>query len=155
MLGPNYSKVGSATASPINAAPPKTSTFDFRRDKKKEAPLAATALTLKSASEAKTEKEALEFLEAEETLLSTLKDLFLKIQAQKKRTGIIGPQQFVTRLRKESGGFRSSVKLRNAKVANLSSFRAFPEQHASRCPRIFQLYTEYDWRNADSAAKGA
>ena len=108
MLGSNYSKAGSAPTSPMNGpkdAPAKTSAFDFRRDKKKDVSAAPAASLLKSANEARSEKEVLEYLEAEETLLGTLKDLFGKIQAQKKRTGVIGPQHFVNRLKKENGGF--------------------------------------------------
>ncbi|TPX42475.1 hypothetical protein SeLEV6574_g05588 [Synchytrium endobioticum] len=44
----------------------------------------------------------------EETLLSVLQDLFLKIISQKKKTGSIAPAQFVSRLKKENELFRSS-----------------------------------------------
>ena len=106
MLGSNYVRGSLGQSSPLGAAqaapPVKTSAFDFKRDKKKDA-MVPQGPSVKSAQEARSEKEVLAFLEAEETLLSTLKDLFFKIQAQKKRTGVMGPQQFVTRLRKESG----------------------------------------------------
>lgn len=109
MLGSSFARSSIALPSPVQpAAPQKTGAFDFKRDKKKDAAPVAAGPLIKSAQEAKSEKEVLEFLETEETLLGTLKDLFHKIQTQKKRTGVMGPQQFVARLRKESGWFFDS-----------------------------------------------
>ncbi|KAJ3411465.1 hypothetical protein HDV05_002154 [Chytridiales sp. JEL 0842] len=45
----------------------------------------------------------------EETLLTALQDLFLKITCQKKRTGVLAPSQFVQKLKKENELFRSSM----------------------------------------------
>jgi hypothetical protein len=39
----------------------------------------------------------------EETLLTTLQDLFARIGAQKKRVGCLGPTQFVAKLKKDNG----------------------------------------------------
>ncbi|TPX30803.1 hypothetical protein SmJEL517_g05728 [Synchytrium microbalum] len=44
----------------------------------------------------------------DETILSAIQDLFLKIVSQKKRTGTIAPTQFVNKLKKENELFRSS-----------------------------------------------
>ncbi|KAI8822096.1 uncharacterized protein EV422DRAFT_495199, partial [Fimicolochytrium jonesii] len=44
-----------------------------------------------------------------ETLLSGLQELFLKITTQKKKTGIIGPQQFITILKRENELFRGTM----------------------------------------------
>ncbi|KAJ3189810.1 hypothetical protein HDU85_000094 [Gaertneriomyces sp. JEL0708] len=45
----------------------------------------------------------------QDTLLSALRELFLKIASQKKRTGVVAPQQFVTILKKENELFRSTM----------------------------------------------
>ncbi|KAI8999506.1 hypothetical protein BC832DRAFT_534200 [Gaertneriomyces semiglobifer] len=45
----------------------------------------------------------------QDTLLSSLRELFLKIASQKKRTGVVAPQQFVTILKKENELFRSTM----------------------------------------------
>ncbi|KXS11894.1 cysteine proteinase [Gonapodya prolifera JEL478] len=45
----------------------------------------------------------------EETILTSLKDLFTNIQTQKKRTGVLAPQKFVDRLKKENELFRSNM----------------------------------------------
>lgn len=39
----------------------------------------------------------------EDTLFSALKDLFWKISGQKKRTGVVAPSHFITKLKKENG----------------------------------------------------
>ncbi|KAJ3196812.1 hypothetical protein HDU82_001649 [Entophlyctis luteolus] len=46
----------------------------------------------------------------EETLLTTLKDLFSKISTQKKKTGVMKPVQFVTKLRKENVLFQGTTQ---------------------------------------------
>ena len=40
-----------------------------------------------------------------ENLLTCLADLFNNIATQKRKTGVIAPKKFVTRLRKENGEF--------------------------------------------------
>ncbi|KND03316.1 uncharacterized protein SPPG_09016 [Spizellomyces punctatus DAOM BR117] len=54
--------------------------------------------------------EGIEPAEAnQETLLSALHELFVKITSQKKKTGVVAPQQFVTILKKENELFRSTM----------------------------------------------
>ncbi|KAH9316845.1 hypothetical protein KI387_018614, partial [Taxus chinensis] len=45
--------------------------------------------------------------EAEENLLTCLADLFMQINSQKKKTGVIAPKRFVQRVKKENELFRS------------------------------------------------
>ncbi|CAG8560977.1 31502_t:CDS:2, partial [Gigaspora margarita] len=45
----------------------------------------------------------------ENTLFGALKDLFWKISIQKKRTGVLAPNNFVTKLKKENELFRSTM----------------------------------------------
>ncbi|CAG8496049.1 5441_t:CDS:10 [Ambispora gerdemannii] len=45
----------------------------------------------------------------EDTLFGALKDLFTKISSQKKKTGVVAPFQFITKLKKENGIFSSTM----------------------------------------------
>ncbi|CAG8571903.1 2196_t:CDS:10 [Acaulospora morrowiae] len=45
----------------------------------------------------------------EDTLFGALKDLFCKINSQKKRTGVLAPNHFITKLKKENELFRSTM----------------------------------------------
>ncbi|KAK9917186.1 hypothetical protein WJX75_001669 [Coccomyxa subellipsoidea] len=47
------------------------------------------------------------FKESEENLLTCLADLFVQIQSQKRKTGIIAPKRFVQRLKRDNELFRS------------------------------------------------
>jgi ubiquitin C-terminal hydrolase len=57
----------------------------------------------------KSEQELAHQLDIEETILATTRALFLQILMQKKKTGSIPPQQFISKLRKESELFRSTM----------------------------------------------
>lgn len=46
-----------------------------------------------------------------ESLLTCLADLFNSIATQKKKVGVIPPKKFISRLRKENGGYRYSLIL--------------------------------------------
>ncbi|KAJ3195854.1 hypothetical protein HK101_010832 [Irineochytrium annulatum] len=46
----------------------------------------------------------------DETLLTTLQELFCRISAQKKKTGVVAPNQFVSKLKKENELFRSTMQ---------------------------------------------
>ena len=47
-----------------------------------------------------------------ENLLTCLSDLFSNIASQKRKTGVLAPKKFVTRLRKENGKNQLIVGLR-------------------------------------------
>ncbi|KAJ3278998.1 hypothetical protein HK104_001858 [Borealophlyctis nickersoniae] len=53
--------------------------------------------------------DGIEVEEEGETLLTAMKDLFLRISTQKKKTGALAPQQFVNKLKKENELFRSTM----------------------------------------------
>lgn len=46
----------------------------------------------------------------EDTLFSALKELFWKISSQKKRTGVMAPNGFIAKLKKENGKFLFSLQ---------------------------------------------
>ncbi|RHZ46098.1 hypothetical protein Glove_634g16 [Diversispora epigaea] len=70
----------------------------------------------------------------EDTLFSALKDLFWKINSQKKRQGVLAPSHFITKLKKENGLCKCII----IEKFGLSN-RTFSVNATSRCPRIFKL----------------
>ncbi|KAI8834495.1 hypothetical protein BC829DRAFT_365611 [Chytridium lagenaria] len=45
----------------------------------------------------------------DETLLTAMQELFIKISSQRKKTGVVAPSQFVTKLKKDNELFRSTM----------------------------------------------
>jgi len=57
--------------------------------------------------------EPVDPLDLEDTILSNLQALFLKISTQKKRTGSVAPTAFVNKLKQENGMYQSLKKQGN------------------------------------------
>jgi hypothetical protein len=47
----------------------------------------------------------------EDTLFSSLKDLFWKISTNKKKTGVIAPVNFINKVKKENGNYKQNISL--------------------------------------------
>lgn len=68
----------------------------------------------------------------EDTLFSSLKDLFWKISTHKKKTGVIAPVNFINKVKKENGKITKleQLKLKRTKIRILELFRSSMHQDA-------------------------
>lgn len=77
----------------------------------------------------------------DETILTSLSELYKRIASQKKKTGMIAPRKFIAKLRKENGEeicsfffFLFFFFVVQCSSSPLSGFRAFPGIHSTGCP---------------------
>lgn len=70
----------------------------------------------------------------EDTLFSSLKDLFWKISQNKKKNGVIAPVNFINKVKKENGTLALVVRLAHMLTDLFFFHRTLSIKHASRCP---------------------